>query len=79
MNSAEGTSSKKMSPPPPLWLPGIWSMCHGGGGGGHPFFADVSLVEFKYLTFIRMTGGVTVGDTGPSCVLCLSIAVISLR
>ena len=28
----------------------------GGGGGGHPFFKDVPLVEFMYLVFIRMPG-----------------------
>ena len=31
---------------------------------GHPFFDDVPLVEFMYLVFTRMPGGVTVDDVG---------------
>ena len=40
------------------------------------FFEDVFLVEFLYLVFTRMPGGVTVGDSDVSCfVPCLSSAI----
>ena len=46
---------------------------------GTSFFEDVPLVEFMYLVFTRMLGGVTVGDSGLCCcVPCLSSAIISL-
>ena len=45
---------------------------------GTSFFEDVPLVEFMYLVFTRMLGGVTVGDSGLCCrVPCLSSAFIS--
>ena len=31
---------------------------------GASFFEDVPLVEFMYLAFTQMPGGVTAGDTG---------------
>ena len=31
---------------------------------GASFFEDVALVEFVYLVFTRMPGGITVGDSG---------------
>ena len=46
-------------------------------------FEDDSLVEFRvlrYLAFICMPGGVTVGDSGLCCcVPCLSSAALSRR
>ena len=46
---------------------------------GTSFFEDVPLVEFMYLVFTRMLGGVTVGDSGLCCCIpCLSKAVIFL-
>ena len=46
---------------------------------GAPFFEDVPLVEFIYLEFTCMPGGVTVGDSGLCCcVPCLLSAIISL-
>ena len=40
---------------------------------------DVPLVEFMYLVFTRMPGGVTVGDLGLCCCIpCLSSVIISL-
>ena len=42
------------------------------------FLEDVPLVEFMYLVFTRMTGGVTLRDSGLCCcVPCLSSAIIS--
>ena len=38
-----------------------------GDGGGASFFEDVPLVEFLYLVFTCMPGGVTVGDSGLCC------------
>ena len=47
---------------------------------GASFSEDVPLVEFTYLVFTRMPGGVTVGDSGLCCcVPCLSNASISFR
>ena len=44
------------------------------------FFEDVLLVEFTYLVFTLMPGGVTIGNSGLCCcVLCLSSAIISLH
>ena len=34
---------------------------------GASFFEDVPSVEFMYLVFTRMPGGVTVGDSGLCC------------
>ena len=46
---------------------------------GASFFEDVPLVEFLYLVFTRMPGGVIVGDLGLCCrVPCLPSAFISL-
>ena len=46
---------------------------------GASFFEDVPLVEFMYLAFTRMPGGVTVGDSGLCCcVPCLSSGIIFL-
>ena len=46
---------------------------------GASYFGDVPLVEFVYLVFTCMPGGVTVGDSGLCCcVPCLSSAFISL-
>ena len=46
---------------------------------GASFFEDVPFVEFIYLVFPRMPGGVTVDDSGLCCcVPCLSSAIISL-
>ena len=45
---------------------------------GASFFEDVPLVEFMYLVFTRMPGGVTVGDSRHCCVPCLPSAIISL-
>ena len=45
---------------------------------GASFFDDEPLVEFMYLVFTRMPGGVTVGDSGPCCVPCLLSTIISL-
>ena len=40
---------------------------------------DVPLIEFRYLVFTRMPGGVSVGDSGLCCcVPCLLSAVTSL-
>ena len=45
---------------------------------GASFFEDVPLVEFMYLVFTHMPGGVTVGDSGLCCcVPCLSSAITS--
>ena len=50
------------------------------GGGGASFLEDVTLVEFMYLVFTRMSGGVTVGDSSLCCcVPCLLSSVASLR
>ena len=47
---------------------------------GASLFEDVPLVEFRYLVFPRMPGGVTVGGLGLCCcVACLSSAIISLH
>ena len=44
------------------------------------FFKAAPLLEFVYLVFTRMPGGVTVGDSGLCCcVPCPSSAIISLR
>ena len=46
---------------------------------GASFFEDVPLVEFIYLVFTRMPGGVTIGGSDLCCcVPCLSSAIISL-
>ena len=45
-------------------------------GGIH--FEHVPLVEFTYLVFTRMPGGVTVGGSGLCCTPCLSSAIIFL-
>ena len=46
---------------------------------GASFFEDVPLVEFIYLVFTRLPGGVTVGDSGLCCSdPSLSSAIISL-
>ena len=42
------------------------------------YYKDVLLVEFMYLVFTRMPGGVTVGGSGHCCVPCLWSAIISL-
>ena len=46
---------------------------------GASFFEDVPLVEFMYLVFTCMPGGVTVGNSGLCCcVPCLSSTFIPL-
>ena len=43
----------------------------GGGGGRASFFENVLFLEFMYLVFTPMPGGVTVGDSSLCyCVPC---------
>ena len=41
-------------------------------------FEDVPLVEFVYLVFTRMPGGVTVGDSGLCVCVCVCVCVLSV-
>ena len=52
---------------------------HYGGGGGDILSENVPFLEFMYLVFTRMPGGVTLADSGLCCcVPCVSSAIISL-
>ena len=49
------------------------------GEGGHSFVQGVPLVEFMYLVYTRLPGGITAGGSGLCCcVPCLSGDIISL-